>query len=44
MFVVIISLAGEVFKFVVSTVKKEYNIIGIVNDHYVVKTHKGLKK
>jgi hypothetical protein len=77
MFVVIISLAGVMFKFVflnvilgmgkspssdpqqgivksileepIKTVEKQntdgmYKIIGIVDDHYIVKTHKGLKK
>ena len=73
MFVVIISLAGVMFKFVflnmllgmgkpevkvdssavavqeekkivLPSSKDEYKIIGIVNDHYIVKTHKGLKK
>jgi hypothetical protein len=74
MFVVIISLAGLMFKFVFLNVilgmgksevpvmeaslpdkdnntvvervvsTNEYKIIGIVDDHYIVKTHKGLKK
>ena len=77
MFVVIISLAGVMFKFVflniilgmgksssqapqqeiVKSILKDpintsvdlnnddmYRIIGIVDDHYIVKTHKGLKK
>ncbi|MCP4266214.1 MAG: hypothetical protein GY777_11685 [Candidatus Brocadiaceae bacterium] len=77
MFVVIISLAGVMFKFVflniilgmgkspgqdpqqeiVKSVEADsiktsgglinddmYRIIGIVDDHYIVKTHKGLKK
>ncbi len=73
MFVVIISLAGVMFKFVFlnvilgmgkskAEVKVEaallpvleeqkivlsdnlFKIIGIVDDHYIVKTHKGLKK
>ena len=77
MFVVIISLAGVMFKFVflniilgmgktpgqepqqeiVKSILEDsmktsedlnnddmYRIIGIVDDHYIVKTHKGLKK
>ena len=77
MFVVIISLAGVMFKFVflniilgmgkspiqdpqqeiVKSILEDpiktsddlnnddmYRIIGIVEDHYIVKTHKGLKK
>ena len=77
MFVVIISLAGVMFKFVFLNIilgmgkspgqdpqqeivksilpdiiktsedlsnDNMYKIIGIVDDHYIVKTHKGLKK
>ncbi len=31
-------------KIVLSASKNEYKIIGIVDNHYIVKTHKGLKK
>ena len=70
MFIVIISLAGVMFKFIflniilgmgkspsqdpqqeiVQSILEDlnnddmYKIIGIVDDHYIVKTHKGLKK
>ena len=37
-------LLQEEKKIVLSTAKKEYKIIGIVNDHYIVKTHRGLKE